>query len=667
MDVKLTYKSLKKFLKTSSDAEEIASKVSLCGPTFDRIHQLGQDDYLFEIESITNRVDTACALGVARETVATLNQFGQKSTLINDPYQDQISLPKLPNNTLKIKIDNPKDIIRFCAITLSNVNISDSPPETKALLNATEQRPINNAVDITNEVTLLYGMPSHIFDLDKITDQEITLRNSKAKEKVTTLDGISNTLQGSDLVIEDNQGHLIDLCGVMGGNQAEVDEKTKNILLIVPVYNPKKIRKTSLYLQKRTLAAQIYEKQPDPEIASATLNYLVKLFKDRTNATPTSQVFDFYPNPYQSKTIELDLNWLSNFIGIEIKTDKIKSILQDLGFSSTNKDTSTLNVSVPSYRQFDINIKEDLAEEISRIYGYFQLPAVLPTSILKDFDQEPIFAFENDIKKYLSNIGYAEVYNLSLISQKQIEQANLQIKDFLQLSNPLSQDYVFLRNTLLISLLQNYQNNQNGQIDNINFFEVSNIYQPKKQLPEEISTLALITDKPFFQAKGDLESLLDTISVQDITFKNSSSNSTFPILNPNQTAEIYHHKQKVGSIGTVNPKILNQLEISTSKDITVVQVNLKNLILAKRPNPVYTPISTYPDKTEEINVVSDLPIGELITQIYNQDNLIRKVSYLNSYQNKHTFKLTMSSFTGNLTQETADKIKSKISEKLNLK
>lgn len=664
MDIKLTYTALKNFVQTPIGAEEIASKVSLCGPTFDRIHSLNKNDYLFEIEAITNRVDTACALGVARETVATLHQFNLEAKLVNDPYQEKVKLTNLPSNIQKINIDNSKDIIRFCAITLKNVNITASSPETISLLESADQRSINNAVDITNEVTLLYGMPSHVFDLDKIPDQEITLRNSKPKERVITLDDTTNNLQGDDLVIENNQHKLIDLCGIMGGSLAEVDQNTKNILLIVPVYNPKKIRQTSLYLQKRTLAAQIYEKQPDPELAIYTLNYLVKLFADRTGATPASQIFDFYPNPYTGKYINLDLNWLTNFIGIKIESKQIISILDDLGFASKTENESSLLVQVPSFRQFDINIKEDLAEEISRIYGYFKFPSNLPTSILREPDQDPIFQLESNIKKYLADIGYSEVYNLSLISPKQIEQANLNPKELLELSNPLSQDYVYLRNNLFVSLIQNYKNNQTGQNSDINLFELSNTYLPNKQLPDEIPTLAVITNKSFFELKGDLEALLDVLAIKEIEFHQTNKNELSPIQNQSQTAIIKFKKQIVGTIGTINPKILNQFQIENTQPVSILEINLRHLICAQKPNPVYTPISNFPDKIEEITIQSSLTIGKLMNKISQQDNLIKKVEYLNSYHDNHTFRITLTSLTGNLTQETANKIKEKIQKKL---
>lgn len=349
MDIKLPHSLLKEFLDTSAKPEQIAKSLSLCGPTVDQITSY-KNDYLYHIEVITNRIDSASAFGIAREAAAILPQFKYKAKIKNDPYQLNLKqLGDLPKNSpLNLQILDNSLIPRFTAITLTNTQVKPSPKPVQDWLNLSGLRPLNNVVDITNELTLKYGQPVHAFDLDKIANQQLILRESKKGESITTLDGRVHHLQGGDIVIQDGSGRLIDLCGIMGGQFSAIDSNTKNVLLFVQTYEPKHIRKTSLYTQERTLAAQIFEKRPDPELVLPTLIAGVKLLEQRANATISSNLIDLYPDPTKTKTINLDLNWLNQFAGINLKPTQVSSILKKLGFTSKSITSQVLRVTVPS-------------------------------------------------------------------------------------------------------------------------------------------------------------------------------------------------------------------------------------------------------------------------------------------------------------------------------
>ena len=438
MDIVITDSSIRKFLDTPADSEMLSQNVSLCGPTFDRIKKI-DGDFVYEIEAITNRVDTASAQGVAREAATILTQFNIPAKFINDPYKENLSFPDSQAKQFNLNIERDL-VIRLVALSLENISVKPSSKETQSFLENCGQRPLNNCVDITNELTLLYGLPSHIFDLDKLAAQNLTIRESKRGESITTLDDKKNILIDGDIVIEDGSDRLVDLCGIMGGQVAEVDDHTKNILLIVPVYNPQKIRKTSLRLQKRTLAAQIFEKQPDPELCLPVLSKAVQLFKERTGAVISSPLFDYYPANRSPKIISLDFNWLNTFVGLDIKKETVIDILASLGFGGT-KEGNGLACSVPSWRYHDINIREDLAEEVARIYGYFRLPSVLPCVNLPAEPKNHLFKTELKSKIFLSDIGYHEIYNNSLISLQAIEKSGQDSSRFIKLKNSLSQDF----------------------------------------------------------------------------------------------------------------------------------------------------------------------------------------------------------------------------------
>lgn len=652
MDIIITDSSLRKFLQTDATGDVLGQNVSLCGPTFDRIKKI-DGDYIYEIEAITNRVDTASVHGIAREAAIILTQFNIPAKFINDPYKKNFSFPDCPAKQFHLNIG--KDlVVRFTAISLENISVKPSPKETQKFLENCGQRPLNNCVDITNELTILYGLPCHIFDLDKLAAQSLTIRESKRGETVTTLDDKKNILTGGDIVIEDGSGRLVDLCGIMGGQVAEVDNHTKNILLILPVYHPQKIRKSSLYLQKRTLAAQLYEKQPDPELCLPVISEAIQLFKVRTGAVISSSLFDFYPADRPPKFISLDFNWLNTFIGIDLKKETVIDILASLGFGgSIEKDK--LICSVPSWRYHDINIKEDLAEEVARIYGYFRLPPSLPCVNLPAEPTNPLLNTEIEIKKYLSGIGYNEVYNSSLISLLLIENTGLDPSGLIKLNNALSRDYEYLRTSLIPSALENHKHNQ-GKVDGpLKTIEIANCYQKVsgRELPREISTLAFLSGEDYRKTKGEIEALLRKLRVNDISFKPSKTPP--PFFNPIGTADIYSGKLLLGHIGSIKPAVLRKIRLLS--DPVALEINLADLVSKINRKYEFHPVPEYPPVLEEMTIDSKKSLGEIIETIQNTSELIKKVQYLDSFKRKHSFRISFESDEKNLEQSEINTLK----------
>jgi len=656
MDIKLTDSALRHFLATTLSPAALAQKISLCGPTFDHLTQVG-DNFVYDIEIITNRVDTTGAQGIARESVAILQQAGLRAAMKNDPYLGNINLYPQLGKTFSFAID--KNLVsRFVAVSLEHIQVKESPKSTQTMLDLCGERSINNIVDITNELTLLYGMPCHIFDLDKLGAQKLTIRESRAGESVKTLDDQNNRLKGGDIVIEDGAGRLIDLCGIMGGQLAEVDEHTKNILLIVPVYQTGKVRRSSLYLQKRTLASQIYEKQPDPELCLPVITEAIALFKSRAGALVSSAVFDFNPVPLAPKNIVLDLDWLNRFVGVAIPQETVISILHNLGFKITVKTGSHLSCLVPSWRYQDINIKEDLAEEISRVYGYFNLPAVLPCVNLSPEPKSPLLITETKVRSILSNRGFNEIYNSSLISSDLIIKSGLSPIDHLELKNALSEDYKYLRRSLVPSILQNSKNNQGKTEEPYFLYEISNIYlKTTNKLPDEHSSLVVSLSRDYRPAKGVIESLLETLNLPHVEFHQAKTPPVY--FQGQKTAEIFSGSLCVGYLGFIKPAILHEFGITLNP--LLAEIDLPKLVSQIANQYSYKPISDFPEITESLTLSSNLPVGDILKKISRVDPLINNVTFTDSFQNKHTFKISFVSYRKNLTQQEVNEIKIKIS------
>lgn len=331
MDIKLPHSLLRQYLETNAAPKDIAKCLTLCGPSVDKLHQIG-NDWVYDIEVITNRVDTASAYGIAREANAILPQFGFNAKLINDPRKLSTSKLSKPakNLPLNVQILDQSLVPHFAAIILDNITVKSSPTTIKRQLEMIGERAISNLVDITNYLTLCFGQPTHIFDYDKIGEHAMKVRSSNKGETITTLDGKTHKLHGNDIIIEDGSGRLIDLCGIMGGENSQVDKNTKRAILFVQTYEPRHIRSTSLYTQERSLASQIFEKQPDSQMVIPTLIAGHKLLQQHSGATLASKLINIDITPNEPRPLHVDLRWLNHIIGTNIKSSQIRQILKIL-------------------------------------------------------------------------------------------------------------------------------------------------------------------------------------------------------------------------------------------------------------------------------------------------------------------------------------------------
>ncbi|MFZ2202550.1 MAG: phenylalanine--tRNA ligase subunit beta [Microgenomates group bacterium] len=665
MDIKLPDSTLRKYLLTKASAEKIAETLTLCGPSVERLHQVA-GNYVYDIEAITNRVDSASAFGIAREAATILPFFGIKAKLINSPYDIKASdLPERRSKRLpfEVEIKDQTLVKRFAAIILDNLVVKDSPEEIKTELELAGQRTLNNLIDITNYLTLCFGQPVHLFDYDKIKGAKMILRESKPGEKITTLDDRTHTLRGGDIIIEDGAGRLIDLCGIMGGKLSQVDDQTKRAVLFVQTYEPKRIRKTSLYTQERTLAAQIFEKQPDSRLVTPTLIEGVKLLVKYAQAKVAGDSIDLYYLKPEKKVIKLDLKQVNDLIGSKFEPKTITSILTGLGFPVKKLSATTFEVTVPSWRAHDVTIWPDLAEEIARIYGYFRLAGKLPVSAYLTTATDPLLELEYQAKNYLADLGFTEIFNYSLVGAEIFAKSQMTIDHSVSLTNPLASEFEYLRRSLIPSLLMDLANNQ-GKVDlPIRIFELANIYLPDQTakllsgLPDEQPILAFaVQGLDYRTAKGYLEALLAKFRLQNLTFMPlGEEGGPWQV---NQTTEVYSGKHFLGVFGAIKPAAKSAF--SLKGDVYLANLDFRALASLANTAYSYAPISDYPDMIEDITIESTRAIGKLIQLIKAENKLITKVIYKDSLKNKHTFTLHFNNPKRNLTQAEVNRIKEKL-------
>lgn len=642
MDIKILDSWLREYLETTATPVKIAEYLSLCGPSVERIKDFGSDK-VFDIEVTTNRIDTASVYGIAREASAILPRFNIPAKLKTiKAIEGQYKFVKKVNY-LAARVDSHL-CPRFTAVLVKNIKFGESPQIIKDRLESAGVRSLNNIVDISNYIMLELGQPTHVFDYDKIAGATMILRESKKGEKITTLDKKGFVLEDGDIVIEDGEGRLIDLAGVMGGDLSAIDENTKNVLLFVQTYNPAKIRKTSMRLAQRTAAASIFEKGTDTELVTPAILRAIEMFKEIAGGIPEKEILNIYPSPPKAKKISLEMDFIEKRLGVSISKTDISAYLRSLEFETIWKG-STLEIGIPSFRQNDILGKEDILEEIARIYGYHNLPSVIMAGKLPGRVSSPRFAFEEKVKNYLADWGGSEVYTLSLVPEKY---AGL---NALKLKNPLGTDSEYLRTGLMPSLIA-AANLNSVTTESFHLFEVANVYIPRKEnLPDERLTLAGIFEGySYREAKGIIEALLQKLNI---------------------TAEFISEENKGYAAGkslTIKSEkeILGYLGYTENSRNIYYEFEVAKLFNLSQKNPTYKEIPKYPSQVEDITLI--LPertkVGEL-TNIFESELRIQKYELTSIYDNNNfTFRIWYQDPTKTLTDIDIEKIRNKILAKL---
>lgn len=681
MNIQILDSHLREFLKTNAKPKDIARALSLTSASVEKIEEF-KSDHLYHIEITTNRIDMVSVTGIAREAAAVLPQFGFEASFdakkihpgppfvkegghdvkegtppftkgrlqsrVSDGTQEGTSSGG-EDQTIEI-INNDKLVKRICAVVLE-VKQKESPQYIKDRLEAAGIRSLNNLIDVTNYVMLEIGHPSHVFDFDRLTTKKILVRESKKGEKIVTLDKKEHILPGGDIVADNGKGEIIDLLGIMGTLNSVVTYETKRILFFLDNNDPARIRRTSMSLGIRSEAAGINEKSVDPELAMPAILRGIELFKKIADAKVLSEIIDIYPKKWNPKTINVSEDKINQVIGLMIPLKDSAIMLERLNFWIKHNENS-LEVTVPSYRDTDIEIEEDIIEEIARMYGYHNIPGKLPASDhIPSFNVNDKFYWEKKVKEALKYWGFTEVYTYSMVSKELFELGfNSGISSAkpgaelypVAIKNPLDEDHVYMRTTLVPSMLVIVEENKNR--DELKLFELANIYIKKtNELPDEIRTLSGVVkgeSADFFSVKGIIEQLAAELGIKQISFKESKKSG----------ADIFIEKNILGNIEII------------SDGLIAFELNFDLLTKHATMKKTFTPIPKYPPVIEDLALIVDQQIktGEIIDEIKKQNKLIKDVSLLDKYEDIRTFHIIYQDPEKNLTNEEVGEIRKKI-------
>ena len=636
MNIRILDSQLREYLETKASAREIAEKLSLTSLSVEKIEKLA-DDYVYGMEITTNRPDLFSVMGVAREAAAVLPHSGIEAKFNNPEFKK----PEDIKEEFPIIVKNdPKLVNRICAVVM-DVKIGNPPKYIKDSLEAGGIRSLNNVIDVTNYVMRTIGHPAHVFDFDRLNTKELIIREALKGERILTLDEKEHTLVGGEIVAVDDNNRIVDLLGIMGLENSVVNEKTKRILYFLDNNEPYHIRTASMNLGIRTEAAVLNEKGVDPELAMDALLYGIEIFQKTCDGKVASAILDLYPNKPKEKVIDVDSAKIDKVIGVEIDPKTSVKALSDLGFK-IKLNGNLLKVQVPSFRLGDVEIEEDIIEEIARVYGYQNLPSLLPSeSSIKPHGFTDEFYWEDRTKNALKYWGFTETYTYSFVSEEMYEGP---IEDSVFVTNPLTQDFVYMRNSLIPSLLKVISDNKRE--GDIKIFEIANTYFKKPQgLAEEILTLSGIIKKEnanFFQAKGILEQLFIDLGIKNAVFKKSKKGTT--------GASVYIENDYLGEVEVLDTDIID------------FELNFKIIIGHASLRKEFKSFAKYPPIVEDISVVAENNIStqDLISEIKAQSDKITEASLKDTFEDTRTFHIIYQDFTKNLTKEDVTKVREKI-------
>ena len=598
----------------------------------DVVEVLGLNDYILDLSITPNRADALSMRGLTYELGALYNNKVDFKDVEKEENYEATSLQ------VAIESDSCRN---YVGQVVRNVEVKSSPLWLQTRLMNSGIRPINNIVDITNYVLLEFGQPMHAFDKDLVGDK-IVVRDAKEGEVLETLDGEERKLQTTDLVITDGT-RAIALGGVMGGKNTEVSEGTKNIILESAYFNPTSVRRTSAAHGLRSDSSARFEKGIDPNMQKAALDRAVELILELCpNAIVESSVG--VVNKEEEKVVEITTSYINNYLGITLSTEEIVAILEGLSFT-VEVTGENLVVKVPTRRP-DISIKQDLVEEVIRIYGYDNLASTLPkfsktTKGGLTYSQRMV----RDLRAVYASLGFNDTINYSLVSEEEATEYTLEDHHKVRLLMPMTETHSTLRQSLVPGLLNTVQYNVARKQKDLKLLEIGRVFfgsgddniQPKETLylsaaltGEERATkwLKESSSLDFFAAKGYLEVVFDRLGLDEkVTYKKSKLEG----MHPGRFAEVYLGEKRIGFIGEVHPQVVDKLGLNTTY---VFEINLDEVISESKVKPKYEEVTKYPEITRDIAMLVD--VKDEYQNIYNviesvNSKLITKVELFDLY------------------------------------
>ncbi|MCP4396794.1 MAG: phenylalanine--tRNA ligase subunit beta [bacterium] len=579
---------------------------------------LPEDDSVLEIGLTPNRGDCLSHLGIARDLAALLD-LPLRPLSIEYPEEG----PAV-SEQVTVSIESPELCHRYTASVISGVTIGPSPLWLKIRLESVGVRSINNVVDVTNLVMMELGQPLHAFDLKNVEGPEIIVRRAQAGERFITLDNVERELDDTMLMIADAERDVA-VGGVMGGQNSEVSETSTEILLESARFDPSNIRKTAKKLGLSTEASYRFERSVDVQSADLALRRATKLIAELGGGTVAKGIVDEYPTPHVPVQLSLRFARVEQILGVAIKPPTIEKILSSLGFQRMNSSEGSVTVEVPSHRP-DVEREIDLVEEVGRIYGFDNIPTMLPSGEIpprrKNFPKE----IEKLTRESLLSQGLYEVVNYSFFDEKNLSKLGIDKKNpydrLVSLKNPLTKEQRVLRTTTIPGLLENLMLNSSNRVENVRIFEIGRTFHatdPSQALPEEKAVVSgLLSGRrmelgwnqsqeavDFYDMKGIVENTLQRLNIPCEFCRAEAS----PFLHPGESAAIQVNNEILGSVGKIHPDVCDAFDLVDGR-VYVFELFFDVLVKYAALDTAFSSLPKYPAVHRDLAVIAPVASTE---------------------------------------------------------
>ena len=611
-----------------------------------------ESDYAIEVDLTPNRIDGASHIGVARDLAAYLKQ--EKNISYTKPSVDNF---KVDDHSLEIPIEvaNPEACIRYAGVTISGVEIKESPEWLQNRMKAIGLNPINNIVDITNYVLFETAQPLHAFDADEITGGKVIVKTMPAKTKFITLDEVERELHEDDLMICNTEEGMC-IGGVFGGIKSGVKETTKNIFLESACFDPVFIRKTARRHGLNTDASFRFERGTDPNGVIYALKRAALLFKEIAGGKISSGIVDIYPTPIADFKVDVSFANIKRLIGKDLGAERIKLILEGLEIKIDSETETGLSLSVPPYR-VDVKREADVIEEILRIYGYnnIEIPTKINASLQYSVKPDPV-KIRNLMADMLTAQGFNEIWSNSLTKSSYYEKGETyQDANTVKIFNPLSNDLGVMRQSLLFGGLEAIAYNANRRNADLRLYEFGNCYfhnntdlkdDVMKNFREEEHLALFISgqkekeswsiapsESSFFQLKTYVENLLSKLGLKTENLKADDFSNELV-----SEGLVYSTTQgkKIAEFGIVHPKLQKQFEIESP--VYFADLSMDNIILAQKNNKtLFSELTKYPEVRRDLALLlnKDIRFSQIRELAFKiEKKLLRSVDLFDVYEGK---------------------------------
>ncbi|WEV54198.1 phenylalanine--tRNA ligase subunit beta [Leuconostocaceae bacterium ESL0723] len=634
-------------------------------PGDDALEKLGMYEPVIDTDLTPNRADLLSMVGSAYELGAILDF---KTTLPSFTLTEQDDVQA--TDLVGAQIDEDDLLSDYGLRVVTDVQVGDSPLWLQRRLWNAGIRPINNVVDMTNYLMLLYGQPLHAYDLDKLPDQKLTVRLAKEGEKLTTLDQENRDLRpGQDIVIA-SAGQPLMLAGVMGGTAAEVDGNTQRIVIESARFNPSLIRATARRHNLHSQAASRFERGINPDQIFTVLDHAASLAAELGQGQVAAGQVIGAKTPYQAPEISITTQRINQILGTDLATKTVANIFDRLNLPY-QLDQDQFFVKVPG-RRTDLRIPADLIEEVARLNGYDNLPATLLTGETTPGQLTHRQRQIRASRHIMESLGLNQAISYALTTPEKASrfaEEDEKGQDLLTLDYPMSSDRTTARQNLLSGLLDDVAYNVARSVTDVALYEQGRVFlneQPGKQ-PLELEHLAgVLTGSlqhstwqdqknekvvDFYDLKGIVTTYLTEIGVENVAFHATDRHAA---MHPGQTADLYQGNTYLGFIGQIHPRILQEAKLPT---VFGFELNLEAIMQVAQGQVDYQPISRFPKITRDLALlvddqISNQAVEDVITKaagpylvdttvfdVYTGDSLPagkKSLAYELTYQDRET-------------------------------